>query len=120
MENIIIVGIIIILFLVGLRSTIKHMKGEGACCGGGSTVKPRRKKLNKIIRKKTIKIDGMHCEQCRNRVMRCMNEIDGVVSKVNLRKKEAVIFYEEEVDDEIIRQAIENIGYEVLEISCKS
>ena len=36
MENIIIIGVIIILLVVGLRSTKKHFKGEGGCCGGGS------------------------------------------------------------------------------------
>jgi len=117
MENIIIIAIIVVLFFVGIRSTIKHMKGEGACCGGGgTTVKPQKKKLKNVIAKKTVKIDGMHCEQCSNRVVRSLNELDGVAAKVNLGKKEAVVSFEKEVSDERIRETIEGLGYEVLEI----
>ncbi|MBQ9984357.1 MAG: cation transporter [Lachnospiraceae bacterium] len=29
----------------------------------------------------------MHCEQCSNRVIRRLNELDGVAAKVNLGKK---------------------------------
>ncbi|MBQ6806857.1 MAG: hypothetical protein IJO97_05440 [Lachnospiraceae bacterium] len=39
MENAIIIGIVVVLILIGIRSGIKHFKGEGGCCGGGSTVK---------------------------------------------------------------------------------
>ena len=103
MENIMIIAIIVALFLVGIRSTIKHMKGEGACCGGGgTTVKPQKKKLKNVIAKKTVKIDCMHCEQCSNRVVRSLNELDGVASKANLGKKEAVVSYEKEVSAEVI------------------
>lgn len=117
MENIIITVIIGVLLFFGIRSTIKHMKGQGACCGGGSTtVKPKKKKLNKVIGKKIVKIDGMHCEQCSNRIIRGINALEGVAAKVNLGKKEAVISYEKELDDEVIRNTIESLGYEVLEI----
>lgn len=116
MDNVVIIGVVVILLVVGGRSTIKHMKGEGACCGGGSTVKPKKKKLTQVVQKKIVKIDGMHCEQCSNRVVRSLNELDGVAAKVNLGKKEAVVSCEKEVSDEVIREAIEALGYEVLEI----
>ena len=35
MENIVIIAIIAILLLVGVKSMIKHFKGEGGCCGSG-------------------------------------------------------------------------------------
>ena len=35
MENYIIIGVIAVLALIGIRSTVKHFKGQGACCGGG-------------------------------------------------------------------------------------
>ena len=47
MENVIIFGIIAVLILIEIRSGVKHFKGEGGCCGGGSTVKTKRKKLKK-------------------------------------------------------------------------
>ena len=48
MENIIIIGIIVILLAIGFRSTLKHFKGESGCCGGGSApVEVPEKKLDK-------------------------------------------------------------------------
>lgn len=116
MQNVIIIGIIGVLAIIGIRSSIKHFKGEGGCCGGGSSVKRKRKKLKTVIAKKTVVIEGMTCEHCKNRVENRINEIDGAAAKVNLKKKEAVIFLEKEVSDDQIRKVIEKSGYEVISI----
>ena len=55
----------------------------------------------------------MHCENCSNRVKRAINRLDGVSAKVNLRKKEAVVRYEQDIDDEVITKEIEDLGYKV-------
>lgn len=34
MGNAIVIGVILVLAFIGLRSTVKHFKGEGSCCGG--------------------------------------------------------------------------------------
>ena len=39
--TILIIAIIAALVIVGLKETIKHSKGEGACCGGRRTRKPQ-------------------------------------------------------------------------------
>ncbi len=39
MGDIIIIGIIVLVVLLGLPSALKHFKGEGGCCGGGGSVK---------------------------------------------------------------------------------
>ena len=36
MVNVIIVLILVILLSFAVKSSIRHFKGEGACCGGGS------------------------------------------------------------------------------------
>ena len=43
MENCIIIGIIAVIVVIGIIYTVKHFKGEGGCCGGGS-YKPKKKK----------------------------------------------------------------------------
>lgn len=116
MENLIIIGIIAVLVVVGIGSGVKHFKGEGGCCGGGSTVKPRKKKLQKVIAKKTVIIEGMTCEHCKNRVEKSINEIDGAAAKVNLGRKEAIVSLDKEISDDVIRAAIEKAGYKVIEI----
>lgn len=67
MENVIIIGILVVIVLNGIRSSAKHFKGEGGCCGGGSAlVKKEKKKLHKIIAQKTFIIEGMTCDHCKN------------------------------------------------------
>lgn len=115
MENIIIIAIITVLIVNGILSGKKHFKGEGGCCGGGSTVPVKKKKLKNVIAKKTITIEGMSCENCKNRVERRLNEMDGVAARVNLKKKQAVISLAKEVSDGQIRTAIEEAGYRVVD-----
>ncbi|MGN0299218.1 MAG: heavy-metal-associated domain-containing protein [Lachnospiraceae bacterium] len=117
MADIIIIAVIVILVWIGIRQSITHFKGEGGCCGGSSTpVKVKRKKLRTIVAKKTVIVEGMTCEHCKNRVENSLNKIDGVAARVNLKKKEAVVSMEKEVSDEQIREAIEKAGYRVVKI----
>lgn len=116
MENIIIIVILAVAVLVGGRSTVKHFKGEGGCCGGGSVVKTKKKKLQNIIAKRTFHVEGMTCENCKNRVERVINEIDGASAVVNLRKKEVQVSMEKEIPTEKIQAVIEKAGYTVISV----
>ena len=119
MSNILIIAGLIVVLLLAVRGSVKHFKGEGGCCGGGgSTVKEPDKKLQgDIIKTRVFKIDGMHCENCTNRVKRAINRIDGVSASLNLRKKEAVVKYEKEVDDDVLTSEIERLGYKVISVN---
>ena len=68
MADFVIAGILIILIIIGIRSSVKHFKGEGGCCGGGSSVKVKRKKLKQVVKQRTVIIEGMTCEHCKARV----------------------------------------------------
>ena len=113
MENIIIIGILAVIVAIGIVNTVKHFKGQGGCCGGGS-YKPRKKKLPKVRYRKTFKVDGMHCEHCKNRVEEVVNDIQGVSGKVNLKKGEITVSYAEDVPDDVIKAKIERVGYTVV------
>ena len=110
MENYLIIGFIAVLVAVGLFYTVKHFKGSGSCCGGGS-YRPKRKKLSGIRYQKTFKGGGMHCEHCRIRVEESVDDIPAVAGKVDLKKGELTVFYAEDVDDELIRKKVERLGY---------
>lgn len=60
-----------------------------------------------------LKIEGMHCAGCSNRLKKILNNVDGVESaKVSLEEKSADIKYnEEEVDLNTILQEIEDAGF---------
>ena len=74
MENYIIIGVIAVIILIGVIYTVKHFKGESGCCGGGG-YKPKKKKLANVKYQKVFKVEGMHCERCKNRVEEVINDI---------------------------------------------
>ena len=115
--TLIVLLIVIVIAAFALRNSIGHFKGEGGCCGGGETVLPDHKELaGPKIGEKTVHIEGMHCENCKNRVERAINRIDGAVGRVNLKKKTAVVSFERAVSDEEIRKAVEDLDYQVVRI----
>ena len=114
--NIIIVLILIAILIPAVKSSITHMKGEGECCGGPSE-RPIKKKISGTPESTmTVHIDGMSCDNCRIRVENRLNELSGVVAKVDLKKKAAKVSLYESVDEQTIRGAIEKAGYTVASV----
>ena len=119
MVDIIILLIILIILILAVKGTIKHFKGQGACCGGGNKglIKTEEKTLkHPKIGEKTVKISGMHCEHCVKAVTEVINKIDGAAAKVNLSENEAVVSYDRELDDEQLRKIVKDAGYRVVSI----
>ena len=64
-----------------------------------------------------IKVDGMMCMHCVNRVTTALNEIEGVSNvSVDLKKKTATFEKDSSVTVEIIKSAIENAGYKLTKV----
>ena len=120
MTDIIVILVIAVFVLLGVKSTIKHFKGEGACCGGGggSIVLdiPDKKLDNPVLGKKVLKISGMHCEHCAKAVTEAINKIDGASAKVKLSENEAVVSYDRELDEEQLKRIVKDAGYRVVSI----
>ena len=117
MENIIIIGILAVVVVIGIVNTVRHFKGQSGCCGGGGSYKPRKKKLPSTLYQKTFRVEGMHCEHCKNRVEEVVGDIQGVAGKVDLKKGEVTVSYAEEVADEVIKARIERAGYTVVGVA---
>lgn len=71
----------------------------------------KRKKLSEVQYKKIFRVDGMHCEHCKRRVEEAVNDIKGVAGVVNLKKGELTVSYEEAVEDLLIKNKLEQLGY---------
>ena len=112
MGDIIIIAILVVVVVIAIKPIEKHLKGQGGCCGGDS-YKPKKKKLEHVIEKKEFHIDGMHCENCSNRVMGKINDIPGVSAEVKLKKNIAIVSYAKKVDDEVIIEKIKQAGYSI-------
>lgn len=67
--------------------------------------------------KKTIFIEGMSCGHCVNHVKEALSELEGVLDVVvSLEDKKAEIEMENEISNEKIKEAIEELEFEVLDI----
>lgn len=63
---------------------------------------------------KTIQIEGMSCSHCAKKVELALKELEGVKSvKVSLEDKKAEMILVKEIDDEKIKEVIEDIGYKI-------
>lgn len=115
MENVIILGILLMI-LLGAIVTLVRRAGRKGCCGSSGDYKPRKKKLKNVIATKVFVVDGMHCEKCAGRVTEAVNDIPGVAGVVDLKKGLVTVSYERDVPDGQLRAAIERVGYTLKEV----
>jgi copper chaperone CopZ len=59
---------------------------------------------------------GMSCGHCSARVEKVLNAIDGVEAIVDLESNSASIKLSGDVSDEMLKKAVDAIGYEVVEV----
>lgn len=116
MENTIIIGIVLLVLVLALLRAKKHFKSGGCCSSGTSSVRSRKKLTSPKLGEFTLVVEGMHCEKCQNRVEHAVNDLDGVVCKVNLKKKTATVSYSTTVSIEAVKTIIEDAGYTVTEV----
>lgn len=112
MQNFILIGILILILSLSLLTLLKRA-GRKGCCGSGSDYKPKRKKLKHVVGTKSFAVGGMHCQKCANRVEEVVNDIPGIVGRVDLKKGILTVSYERDVSDELILSRIERVGYTV-------
>lgn len=66
---------------------------------------------------KTIFIEGMSCGHCSKRVEEALKSVNGVKAvSVSLEEKKAVVTLKSEIDNEILKAAVEDIGFKVANI----
>lgn len=66
---------------------------------------------------KIIKIEGMSCGHCAERIEKLLNAIDGVSAKVYLEQAAADVDAAESVSDDVLQDVVENAGFQVVSIS---
>ena len=116
MENVIILAILVVVIAVAVLRARKHFKGGGCCGSGSNTIRSKKELTEPKLGEKILTVEGMHCENCQARVENILNRMDGVACRVNLKKKTAVVSYSTEVSDEVLKEAVEKLGYSVTEI----
>jgi len=67
--------------------------------------------------KKEILIEGMSCGHCSARVEKALLELDGVEKvEVDLTEKKASLKLSREISDEVFKETIDDVGYDVVQI----
>lgn len=75
------------------------------------------KEKEEIEMKKTMIIEGMMCAHCTGRVQKALEEIEGVESaSMSLEEKSAEVMLTKDVSDDVLKAAVIEAGYEVVEI----
>ena len=80
-------------------------------------IKSRKKRKEDKLMEKTMKIEGMMCGHCEATVKKTLEGIDGVESaEVSHEKGTAVVICSSELENEVLRQAVEEQDYRVTAI----
>lgn len=116
MENYIITVVLLVILVAAVLRVKKHFKGGGCCGSGGNTIRDKKTLTEPKIGEKLMVIQGMHCENCEIRVENALNRLEGVLCKVDLKKKTAAVSFSREIPDELLKETVEKMGYTVTEI----
>lgn len=80
-----------------------------------TNIKNERREVVKM--EKTMEIKGMMCGHCESRVKKCLEALDKVsAAEVSHEKGTAVVTLSGEIDDELLKKAVEEQDYQVISI----
>ena len=86
------------------------------------TMRKDRRKDMLFQKKKEVqmKIEGMHCDACKNRIMNVLKRNSHVMKcDISLEDKQATLLVDEKVDLEDLKKNIEALDFQVTEIKEK-
>lgn len=110
MENWII-GAVVVLIAGSAVAVLWSRRGRKGCCGSGGSHKPRKKKLRNVISTRIFPVEGMHCDNCANRVTEIINDIPGAAGVVDLKKGVVTVSCDREVPEALLRERLARHGY---------
>ncbi len=86
---------------------------KSGCCGGGGDVKEKKKRIDKeqYTYRYEVRIDGMSCSNCSDRVELAVGKEDGLYAEADWRKKKALIWADHEIDQNDMRPIVTRAGY---------
>ena len=116
MGDLVIIGILAVVVVLGVLHMGKHFRGGGCCGSGSNTIRTKKTLTEPVLGQFTMTVEGMHCENCQVRVENALNRLDGVACRVNLRRKTALVSYSRPFSQEEARSIAEKLGYSVTEV----
>lgn len=101
------------------KSKFRSETPEAPACGGSCPLemKENTNQGGKQTMNKTMIIEGMMCAHCTGRVEKALSAIDGVTAvEMSLEGKSATLTLGENVDDQVLTDAVTEAGYEVVSV----
>ncbi len=114
MHDLIVLAVLALVVVWAVKESVRHMRGEGGCCGGACNhkEKPEKKPLSgPVVCRYDFHVEGMHCENCAAKVTRAINALDGASAEVKLGRRTAHVECDRDIAPEVIIKAIEDKGY---------
>lgn len=109
--------IIAVILLLCIIMTVRRIKSKSCCSGGGGKSLVEHKTLTEpVIMTKIITVEGMHCDNCKSRIERAVNRLDGALCSVNLRKNTASVKLTRDIADSELKEIIEKLDFTVTDI----
>lgn len=117
--------IVICVLIVAIAATgiLRYRRNlRSGCCGsdsdpGTKKIKVQDRDLSHYPYEKVLAINGMTCQNCVTHVQNALNALDGVYSKVDLGRKQAVVRMKEDLPDPLLRKTVALVGYTVGSVS---
>lgn len=120
--TLIIIVVIAILMVFAVRHAYRVFSLKDDCCGGGPKA-PKAKKVAVVTVEDTdeanypysldVKVKGMTCEKCVERVQNVLNAQPGTWATVDLASGAAHILAKSPIDRDAVERAVEDAGYYV-------
>ena len=120
--TLIIIVVIAILMVFAVRHAYRVFSLKDDCCGGGPKA-PKAKKVAVVTVEDTdeanypysldVRVKGMTCEKCVERVQNALNAQPGTWATVDLVSGTAHILAKSAIDRDAIERAVEDAGYYV-------
>ena len=112
--------IIVAIAAVCVFAVVSYIKrlGKGCCGSGGGEIGEKIVKSTEgFTHEYRVKIGGMHCEKCADRIAAAFNRQDGVFAQVDFRDGTADIKSREPIPELMIRTTVIGLDYTVEDIA---
>lgn len=120
--TLIIIVVIAILMVFAVRHAYRVFSLKDDCCGGGPKA-PKAKKVAVVTVEDTdeanypysldVRVKGMTCEKCVERVQNALNAQPGTWATVDLASGAAHILAKSPIDRDAVERVVEDAGYYV-------
>lgn len=113
LPTVLIIAVLAAICVIAVLSIIKRAN-KGCCGAGGGDIEEHiEKDISGFTHKYIVKISGMHCDKCANRVAAAFSRQDGVYAEVSWKDGRATVLSRDPLSELLIRSTVMGLDYTV-------